>query len=121
MKALVISLLLGVATPALADEGKCPRINPKMLDELTANRGGNVTLVFFASWCAACKEHLTETPRGPTLLIGVFDKRERLEEVVQTLGVKTECYTDDGVADELGVSALPAKRSYGVTLNKAGE
>ena len=119
MKAIILTMLLGLAAPAFADEGKCPRIDPKMLDELTANRGGKVKLVFFASWCAACKEHLTAKPQGPTLLVGVFDKRERLEEVVQALGVKTECYTDDGVADALGVSALPATRDYG--LNKAGE
>lgn len=114
MKALFIALLLSAASPARADEGKCPRITPKMLDELTANRGGKLKVVFFASWCSACKPHLTETPVGPTILVGAFDKRERLEQVIQALGVKTECYTDDGVADALGINALPATVSYGV-------
>ncbi len=114
MKALLTALILTSAPLAFADEGKCPRLNPAMLDEITANRGGKVKIVFFASWCAACKEHLTEKTTGPTILVGAFDKRERLEEVIQVLGVKTECYTDDGVADALGVNALPRTVDYGV-------
>lgn len=114
MKSLFLVLSLLVTAPAIADEGKCPRMTPSMLDEITANRGGKVKVIFFASWCSACKDELTAKPMGPTILIGAFDKRERLEEVVQTLGVKTECYTDDGVAEFLGIKSLPASVAYGV-------
>jgi thiol-disulfide isomerase/thioredoxin len=112
MKTLLLLLAFAFASPVFADEGKCPRMNPKMLDEITANRGGKLKIVFFASWCSACKDHLVAKPEGPTILLGVFDKRERLEEVVQTLNLQTECYTDDGVAEMLGVKSLPAEQLY---------
>lgn len=112
MKSLVFALLFSFSVPAFADEGKCPKLSPKMLDELTENRGGKLKVIFFASWCSACKDHLLAKTDGPTILVGVFDKRERLEEVVQSLKLKTECYTDDGVADALGIKSLPAERVY---------
>ncbi len=102
-------LLLAAASTARAD---CPDLDPPALAALARAKGAPLELVFFASWCAACKEHLTAAHGPGTILIGAFDKRERIEAVAAALAVKSPCYVDRGVAEALGVVSLPKTLSW---------
>lgn len=93
-----------ISATAAAD---CESLAPAGLDTLAAKKGGELELIFFASWCWSCREHLTQKHGPNTILIGAFDKKERLEATLKALGVTTPCFADDGVADALGVSELP--------------
>jgi hypothetical protein len=101
-----------IAALLLAAAAACPPLTPAGLAAEAHARGGEVTLVFFASWCASCKEHLTAKHDWRTLLIGSFDKPERLTEVVTALKPDAPCFTDAGIAAALGVSALPVVVPY---------
>jgi hypothetical protein len=85
----------------------CPPLTPDELPRRAKERGAPLEIVFFASWCSACKEHLTAAHGARTLVVGTFDKPARIEAVATGLGVKAACFTDAGVAASLGVSSLP--------------
>jgi len=103
VRAGALALMLG-SVPAAA---QCPRLAPKDLPALATARGGQLELVFFASWCTACKAHLTAHHSGHTVLIGSFDKAERLEQVIRVLKPNAPCYLDDGITAALGIASLP--------------
>ena len=73
---------------------------------------GEVELVFFASWCASCKEHLTETHAKNVVFIAAFDEQKRAEKVLDSFQVTSRCFTSDDSASTLSVRSLPAKLKY---------
>lgn len=73
---------------------------------------GDVELVFFASWCASCKDHLLESHGKNVVFIAAFDEQKRAEKVLDSFQVTGRCFTVDNTADALSVRALPAKVIY---------
>jgi len=102
-----LSTLVLALGKAQAAAPSCPRLAPKDLPALAAAHGGQLELVFFASWCTACKPHLTARHNGHTVLVGSFDKAERLEQVIHVLKPDAPCYLDNGITTALGVASLP--------------
>jgi hypothetical protein len=65
-------------------------------------------LVFFASWCGSCKEHLQLARTEPdTGLVLVFDQVDQGNGVLRALGLKNECVTSPELVRRFGVEALP--------------
>lgn len=109
MRSWLIALAL-MATPAL---GACPPLDKAGLDKLASGRKAPLDVIFFASWCSSCKDHLAAKHGENTVLIGVFDKKERIEATVASLGVKTACYFDEGgITDALKIKSLPMQIRY---------
>lgn len=106
MTVLLAAVLL--AADAASAAALCPELDPAGLAALARDRGGEVEVVFFASWCAACKEHLTAAHGERTIVVGAFDKRERIDAVATALGLERRCYFDKGLAEQLKVAKLPA-------------
>lgn len=98
-----------IAVILAAAVAHCAPLRPEGLAELAKARGGQVKLVFFSSWCVACKGSLeaAQTDKD-AVVVGSFDKRERLEEIIGALQIKAPCFVDEGVTERLGVSSLPA-------------
>ena len=95
------------ATAKAAATPGCEPLTPAGLANVAHAHGGELELIFFSSWCTSCRSHLTATHSAETILIGTFDKKERLDDVIATLAVKTPCFFDQGIADFLGVNQLP--------------
>ncbi len=75
-------------------------------------------LVFFASWCSSCKQHLTEAYAAKSLFIAIFDQNEAATKAFQAfLGEahRQLCVWDkDGsIAAHYAVKSLPALRALG--------
>jgi hypothetical protein len=74
-------------------------------------------LVFFASWCRSCMDHMDDFSLGEDLLVISFDEKQASEEALISLGyggAKKKgfaCYFDkDGsIAEYFGVTSLPAR------------
>lgn len=80
---------------------------------LQVTEGTKVELVFFAAWCASCRNHLLERPKNPRLIVGTFDTRDRIEAALKALGRgDAPCIFDDGerLAKEFKVQDVPAQR-----------
>lgn len=73
---------------------------------------GDVELVFFASWCASCKDHLTEKHAKNVVFIAAFDEQKRAEKVLDSFHVTSRCFTSDDTASALSVRSLPAKSQF---------
>lgn len=108
--ALLLALFLGNAA-----EGACPKLDEAGLAALSKsqdNEGKPIKVVFFASWCAACKEPLAAAKEPGTIVVGAFDTAERIDAVATALGLEGRCYRDDGLTKALGVTGLPATRLW---------
>lgn len=73
-------------------------------------------LVFFASWCSSCKEHMREDWAAKSYFLAVFDEQAAAEKAFRAfVGEKNldRCIWDkDGsIAAFYGVKSLPALRS----------
>lgn len=64
-------------------------------------------LIFFASWCPACREHLLQSNPAKNILIAAFDEKEQAEKALAALKISTPCLLDDGIAKELKVIDVP--------------
>ena len=105
---LFTSLFLIVSSPAIAGD-RCPSASLETLKTQFAGKG-ETEIIFFATWCSECASHI-KAPHGPdTILVSTFDEKGRAEKVLKSLGVRTPCYTDDGLSEALGVREVPAKR-----------
>jgi len=86
----------------------CPEATFDQIKSAMAG-SGDVELVFFASWCASCKEHLTEKHAKNVVFIAAFDEQKRAEKVLDSFQVTSRCFTSDDTASALSVRSLPAK------------
>ena len=64
-------------------------------------------LIFFASWCPSCREHLLESNPGKDILIATFDEKEQAEKALTALKISAPCLLDDGISKELKVIDVP--------------
>lgn len=90
-----------------AAQAACKDLTMADLPRIARERGSPLELVFFATWCSACKEHLTKKHGTNALFVGSFDKRERIEAVAEALKLQGPCFFDQGVSEALGVVSLP--------------
>jgi hypothetical protein len=54
-----------------------------------------------------CARHIRESKSQGSVFIATFDERSSAEKVYGKLGGKAPCFTDDGIAEALGVKAVP--------------
>lgn len=89
--------------------GDCPPLNRSGLDAYL-KKHGPTEVHFFASWCVECVRHIREASAQGSIFIATFDERPSAEKVFAKLGGKAPCFTDDGIAESLGVKAVPSVR-----------
>lgn len=104
-------LLLLVTDVALACEGMTHAQFQEQLKKQPAEQ-----LVFFASWCASCKKHLTKDQVARSYFVAAFDEQPAARKAFTAfLGedhVKRCIFDQDGsIAAAYGVKALPVVRS----------
>lgn len=92
---------------ALAAAILCATLGPANVQAALGGRP-KTEVVFFASWCAECREHLEKAKAPNAIVVATFDEKDAAEKVVAKLGVKAPCFVDDGLAKELGVKSVPA-------------
>jgi hypothetical protein len=73
-------------------------------------------LVFFASWCATCKKHMTEEILAKSYFIAVFDEQSAADKAYRSFLGESKlerCIWDrDGsIAKAYGVKSVPVIRS----------
>ena len=103
----LVLLVCLTASPVKAD---CPPLTRSGLDAYLKQHGP-LKVHFFASWCVECARHIREAPSRGVIFIATFDERPSAEKVYAKLGGKAPCFTDDGIADALGVKAVPTVRN----------
>lgn len=105
------------ATSATSAAVQCEPLTPaELAQRMRASNAPSFQLIFFSSWCSDCAVHLKKLENNKTILVGTFDKRERIEKIVAKLGLKNPCFMNSGLAERLGVKVVPAERS--VTLEQ---
>lgn len=87
----------------------CPKTSFEDLKSRLKGRG-EISIVFFASWCVSCKPHLEQKHGEDTVFVAVFDEQERAEKVLRSFSVERLCFTSDGIGEALEVRSLPATR-----------
>lgn len=65
-------------------------------------------VLFFASWCGDCRAHVVAAGPQRTLLVGTFDAPGPLTAALQRVQPRAPCRLNGGVAEALGVTAVPA-------------
>lgn len=87
----------------------CPVTNAAELKKAIADKGAD-EIVFFASWCLACKDHIQQAGEK-TVFVAVFDDEEKAEKAFTAIGGKGPCYFDKSgeIAKQYNVTGLPAK------------
>lgn len=91
----------------------CPPMTTAGLEKrLSSGASESIRLVFFSSWCSDCAVHLKRLkPSDEAIIIGIFDKRERIERAVSRLNLTQPCFTDAGVGKFLNVTVVPTERT----------
>ena len=88
---------------------ECPEIDLAGLNKRMAGKG-EIKILFFASWCGSCIDHLKKPQDEKTIFVAVFDEKIEAEKVLEAFKVKNDCFTSETLADELKVRELPAER-----------
>jgi hypothetical protein len=74
-------------------------------------------VIFFASWCSSCKDHLLSKHPEGTILVATFDERTAAETVINKLNISIPCFSDDGIASHYKIDSLPAE----ITVSRKGK
>jgi len=100
---LIFPLLLGAGTVPV-----CEKIDEKDFSQISKRWQGR-ELVAFASWCSSCKKKLMSTKLEPDkfLFISVFEEPSESASAMERLGLFSPCIYGDGLAERLGIDALP--------------
>ncbi len=93
--------------------GECQEM---ALATLKARKETPVQLVFFASWCLSCKEHLEALKSAKnTFFIATFDRKDKAEDVLKYLKMENASCIYDGegtFSEYFGVTELPATKTF---------
>lgn len=101
------------------NKGPCTDIRSEVdVEKLLADHLGSHTKVqFFASWCASCMKKLqslndSSHESEKVIVVGVFDKRSKINRVVSKLKIASNCFYDEEelLAKKLNVKSVPALR-----------
>jgi thiol-disulfide isomerase/thioredoxin len=63
-------------------------------------------IVFFASWCLACKDSLLHLNEDD-ILVSAFDEVERSRRVLKSLGLVQACFYGEEIVQHYKVKKLP--------------
>lgn len=99
----------------------CPPLDRALLRRRLEG-GKELSLHFFSTWCSECAEGLAAlkgVPSDSYLAIATFDTKAKVEKTLAKLGLVVSCAMDDGLAKELGVKVVPARRI--VSLGTEGQ
>jgi hypothetical protein len=107
----LLLLLLFVTDVALS----CQVMTAKELQDLLRKEPAE-QLVFFASWCASCKKHLTPAEAARSYFIAAFDEeaaaRKAFTAFLGEAQLRRCIFDQDGsIAAAYGVKSLPVVRS----------
>lgn len=113
LKSLGLSLALAAVlagSPAYGMKHECKQLSKTALDHIAD--GKKVHVIFFASWCPGCRDHLQQKHKEPTIVVNVWDKPDRAVEALKFTKVDTAkfpCFFDDKeiLAKGLKVPELP--------------
>lgn len=97
---------------AMALATTCPVVTPKDLPQYL-RRTGDTKIVFFASWCADCRDSLAVSHPDGTLFISAFDEKAAAEKVINRFRPSAACFTGDGIAEHYRIKYLPAVITVG--------
>lgn len=82
-------------------------------------RAGAEKLIFFASWCPQCRDHLRALkPEARVLIVASFDERQAADEALAWLKLsRLPCIydVDNRIARWQGVQSVPASRPFPAT------
>ena len=104
---MIVALSISM-TAEVVHGARCPAMESEELARYAASSGAT-RIIFFASWCSSCREHLKSAGKGD-ILVGVFDEVDRLERLAGKLNADVPCVRGDGIAKSYGVTSLPAVR-----------
>ena len=107
----ILCVLLLVNDVALA----CAGMNAQELQEQLKSEAAE-QLVFFASWCASCKKHMTQDTLNKSYFIAAFDEQSAADKAFRAFlgesNLKRCIWDRDGsIAAAYGVKGLPVIRS----------
>lgn len=116
MKSIILTglalLMLAPSAFSMSSQPKheCKKLTPTSMDQLAD--GKKVHVIFFASWCPGCRDHLLMKHKEPTIMVNVWDKPGRGAEALKFTKVDTSkfpCFIDDKeiLAKGLKVPELP--------------
>lgn len=117
---LVAPSVMMSTSAAAAMKHECSPLTKSSFD--TYADGKKVHVIFFASWCPGCRDHLLQKHKEPTVVINVWDKPGKAVEALKFTKVDTSkfpCFIDDKEVLAKGLKApeLPfAKDVDGKTL-----
>lgn len=106
----VVLALMACAISSMAIAAPiCPKVSAEEFKKALVEKGAE-EVVFFASWCLACKEHIQKAG-DKTAFVAVFDDGVKAEKAFVAVGGKGPCYFDESgaIAKQYGVTSLPAK------------
>lgn len=112
MKLFSYGIVLGlvvVATVGAQAQEPCRSVDARELRDLLTEKSQIQEIVFFASWCSACQDHLAVAAKnGRSIAVGVFDDKDRYNRVMDHFpGVACYYDRDGSVVDQYNVSHLP--------------
>ena len=97
---------------SLALAASCPPLIPIDLSKhLRPN--GDTKIIFFASWCADCRESLVKPQPEGSIFISAFDERSAAEQAIARFRPQAVCFTGEGIAERYGINYLPATVTVG--------
>lgn len=107
---LIVTALTVWSGTALAMKHECKQLSKTALEHIAD--GKKVHVIFFASWCPGCKDHLMMKHKEPTIVVNVWDKPDRAVAALKFTKVDTDkfpCFFDDKeiLAKGLKVPELP--------------
>lgn len=112
---LIYCLLIGLsslASQALAKElTQCQEAGLEDLRKLEAQ--GLTQLVFFASWCLSCKEHMEAADPEQTVFVVAYDSPKAAQAALNRIRPEARyCVIDQdqSIRRSFGVRSLPAER-----------
>ena len=84
----------------------CKEADWKLVNELQKGKGAT-DVVFFASWCSSCKEHLKKEYKENVIFISLFDEKKDSERVLKHFKPNATCYFSVEIEKELKIKSLP--------------
>ena len=99
-------LLLGLVFSSSALSMECKEADWKLVKELQKGKGPT-DVVFFASWCSSCKEHLKTDYKENVIFISLFDEKIASERVLKHFKPNATCYFSVEIEKELKIKSLP--------------
>lgn len=114
---LALTTALSISAPFFCGVSRASHVNPlasphceaggmNRLKKIAAE-GHTTSVIFFASWCPSCREHLEHSNPEKDLLIATFDEKNQAERALAALKISTPCLLDDGIAKELKILDVP--------------